>query len=137
MKANELRIGNYINNEQRTEFVRAVDNWRIQCHLLTDKKQETLYEVSIHLIKPIPLTEQWLVDFGFDKNINKNQIDSIEMKLSIDNNKTIFSSCGTLDGGMVVLCLCAGNYFSNNLKYVHQLQNLYFALTGKELKKIS
>ena len=27
-----------------------------------------------------------------------------------------------------------GQGFKHRLKYVHQLQNLYFALTGKELK---
>ena len=37
------------------------------------------------------------------------------------------------DKTLVVNTLCRGNYASNSIKHVHQLQNLYFALTQKEL----
>jgi hypothetical protein len=123
MEAKELRIGNYC--KEITHSKNGVVK-------VSKRHFEDIEDNQIDLF-PIPLTEEWLLKFGFSKNINKSQIDGIEMTLSIDDNKTIFSSCGKLDGGLVVLCLCAGNYFSNNLTYVHQLQNLYFALTNEEL----
>ena len=66
--------------------------------------------------KPIPLTEEWLVKFGFYK-------DKLEVGLYHFNDLEIFLP----------------NYFTwktqfiDNIKYVHQLQNLYFALTNEEL----
>lgn len=69
------------------------------------------------------------------------QIDGVEYIFPIDDRSkeylkdgTWFSSCGTFNGGIAVLCLCRGNYFANNIDYLHQLQNLYFALTGEELE---
>jgi len=62
--------------------------------------------------EPIPLTEEWLVKFG---------LMSIKTELGFWNNgDAIYFSYGFEK--------------SIELKYVHQLQNLYFALTGEELK---
>jgi len=83
----------------------------------------------------IPLTEEWCSKFGFERHINEYQIDGIEMKYQIDD-KTWLSSCGKHGGGLVVLCLCRGNYFANNLRYVHQLQNLVYAITNEELSLV-
>lgn len=126
MEAKELRIGNWILNGINEEF---------QVNGITIDYFE-LGQSMFGEFKPIPLTEEWLIKFGFDKNINEMQVDGIEMKLQIsgyDRDGSWFSSCGTMDGGLVVLCLCRGNYFSNNIMYVHQLQNVFFALTGEEL----
>lgn len=82
-------------------------------------------------INPIPLTEQWLKEFGFD----------------YEGNGHIWSKD---IGGSYSLCLCkVSKYWDcwlwddpdgwefalNHPKYVHQLQNLYFALTGAELER--
>jgi hypothetical protein len=70
----------------------------------------------------IPLTEDWLVKFGFEKvsgwDYYKGWIkDYVELE-----------------------CDCYGFDYVNNIdkevKHVHQLQNLYFALTGEELELI-
>ena len=105
MKAEELRIGNWINGFEGIPVMvnkNTIWNW-----------DET--------IEPIPITEEWLEMFGFEwdkaRMIFTEQIYSIE-RLS--------------DGGMFF------NYDTQHeiakIKYVHQLQNLYFALTNTELK---
>ena len=73
--------------------------------------------VDTENIEPIPLTEEWLIKMGF-----------ITDKLNgFDHYKGDFE-------------ICLPNYFMwkdsllNSIKHVHQLQNLYFALTSKELK---
>jgi len=72
--------------------------------------------------EPIPLTEEWLLKFGFEKNDN-NQFILMEGSVDILFNKD-------LNGWT-----CDGINFSINMtEHVHQLQNLYFALTGEELK---
>jgi hypothetical protein len=120
MNAKELRIGNYINNEQRTEVIDGIDLYRVQCHLLSDKTRETLYEVPLKLIKPIPLTEEWLLKFGFLSNPYKDRYEKGD--IDIECNKT---------RGKTELWLSGFPY----IKHIHQLQNLYFALTNEELKQ--
>jgi len=76
--------------------------------------------------QPIQLTEEWLLKFGFELLCRK----------SPDGYKdTIFSmqkpywTLMQLDKGWGVQF-----WQGNKLEYVHQLQNLYFALTGEELE---
>ena len=74
-------------------------------------------------IKPIPLTEEWLVKFGFENGTTQD--------LKVITNATITKN-GMREG---VWNLYLGhNAIDVNFKYVHQLQNLYFALTGNELQ---
>tara|TARA_R110000796_G_scaffold104011_2_gene213520 strand:- start:2008 stop:2259 length:252 start_codon:yes stop_codon:yes gene_type:complete len=71
---------------------------------------------------PIPLTEQWLIDFGVLFGFNHlGSWYEIEMGL---------------DGYHLRLCTGIGmSKYIGSINYVHQLQNLYFALTGIELIK--
>ena len=113
MKANELRIGNYyvdIDNK-----LSSISGYEL--HQFTIK--ENTDNLGVMEYQPIPLTEEWLLKFGFDRNIlNANHNDIIYYS---ENNIAIK---GIL--GMVKPSQCI---------YVHQLQNLYFALTGEELKQ--
>lgn len=124
MKATELRIGNYINYgtqvtgiTEKTIYVSPVGKYKI-----------TSYRNN--QIKPIPLTEQWLKDFGFEeKALRVFYIDinglKLGIKLTSDNDGILMiQNFGRFDLGL-----------NKEIKYVHQLQNLYFALTGKELTK--
>ena len=75
---------------------------------------------SFHF-KPIPITEEWLLRFGFFKYNNayvlqKPNENIINFKFSIWSDFTYNSS-----------------EFPVELKSVHQLQNLYFTLTGTHL----
>lgn len=73
---------------------------------------------------PIPLTQEWLMRLGFYKS-------------SFDNNEFIDSKTGWFmvyeNSGYYKLSTGRG-LIGEQFKYVHQLQNLYFALTGKELE---
>lgn len=106
MKANELRIGNFVNlisdgheNEPDT-FQWGIDDYEF-------------YSDRMSFIKPIPLTEEWLLKLGFGKDG--------------ESPKRIKLDC---DFGVVEIWVNGRNPL---VKYVHQLQNLYFALTGEEL----
>jgi hypothetical protein len=68
-------------------------------------------------INPIPITEEWLVRFGFE------------------HEETEYSNFQNKDGVRLFFHNGVWNYSSLNtvIKSVHQLQNLYFALTGEEL----
>ncbi len=109
MKANELRIGNFVWEEYGGlyEILMMSPNYvdLVKPFMLVSGRYD------IETIKPIPLTEEWLLKFG---------LMSIKTELGFWNNgDAIYFSYGFEK--------------SIELKYVHQLQNLYFALTGEEL----
>ena len=68
----------------------------------------------------IPLTEEWLLKFGFVQY------------LLIWRYKG-FTIASSLNNGYGLTGYCIENIFPINCLYVHQLQNLYFALTNEEL----
>ena len=76
------------------------------------------YQLNIvgeFFFKPIQITEDWLLKFGFEK-INTTWFQLWNLRVNIS---------GDVEWGK--------NWMGVRLKYVHQLQNLYFALTQKEL----
>jgi len=69
----------------------------------------------------IPLTAEWLVRFGFRKSSNfVYYFDSF----SWDSRDSLFTVYSDWNGDYA---------YYVKVEWVHQLQNLYFALTGKEL----
>jgi hypothetical protein len=122
MKAHDLRVGNLFRD--RSGKVLRLDFWDnmkpAQRVFIEGQEVHPLTE-DLEYCQPIPLTEEWLLKFGFEKNHN-NQF--ILMKGSVD---ILFNK--DLNGWT-----CDGMNFSiNQTLYVNQLQNLYFALTGLEL----
>jgi hypothetical protein len=83
-------------------------------------------------IKPIIITEEWLLMLGFEKTKRKvNYKDECVYFHEESFMYWIFK---------YDLCLCFldkdleyCSYSNVDVKYVHQLQNLYFALTNEEL----
>lgn len=69
------------------------------------------------LFNPIPLTEEWLIKFGFEQS---------KVILHIRYSKKNISLITRTDSNVI--------YFQDlKITSVHQLQNLYFALCGEEL----
>jgi hypothetical protein len=112
MKTAELRIGNWIiepNNEDKNPF---------QIFSIYDEpKNEKLNGLPINYFQPIPLTEEWLNKFDFITTYGTWKFRGIEY-YSIESNGSLYFD---------------DQYTATDIKYVHQLQNLYFALTGEEL----
>lgn len=123
MEAKELRIGNCVMCDGKIISLRSRDIYHV------DK--------SGLKVSPVPLTEDRLIDFGFVKMDNKDglviSVGGYELYV-VQNG---FS--GTLDKEPSWFCSVATGYGSQPMSlvkmYVHEIQNLYFALTGKELTK--
>jgi hypothetical protein len=129
MTVEELRIGNIVLARGSQSVVKSID----ENHVGYSKskkgkwiKRETLTEerVPIKLIQPIPLTEEWLVKFGFE------QMYFLTAKINyfIKGNiiYSIIDRHVEYKNGNI-------NFIIRKCKHVHDLQNLYFALTQKEL----
>jgi len=119
MKANELRIGNaiLINGEVCNNIGYGIitDCYRKQKGLVSEYLDTLIF-------KPIPLTEEWLLKFGFEN------YDSL--KFSINDLLVVDLHDFTFGVNRFDVCWLD----NKNTIHVHQLQNLYFALTGEELK---
>ena len=124
IKANELRIGNKLN------FLGDVVTFKNITEIREDgifwiKTFEPKIESKNFHFKPIEITEDWLLIFGFKKRKNRHLF-NWENKIVISEYKDEFENFFYPKTGYDIR-------FSNEIKYVHQLQNLYFALTGAEL----
>lgn len=123
IKANQIRKGNIVHY--------PVDGTMCLCTI--DGEDIKLIETKPPYAKdhhPIPLTEEWLLNFGFKKakdetKITYFNIDTEHAKYVIYSYKQKFDF--TIDCNEFCKVL-------RQLRYVHELQNLFFALTGKELK---
>ena len=76
------------------------------------------FNSTIIFSDPIPLTEEWLTKFGFELIEGNFHLYANGFSLDINGSITKFWVNETIV----------------DIKYVHQLQNLFFALTGEELK---
>lgn len=123
ISANELRIGNLIDTYYGsvscvTSIGKSEYNITVKCGSV----EGGLWEQNA---KPIPLTEEWLLKFGFDNTGSiRIMIDTSAYYLQIIKRT---NDC---------LILSQGNEINSILKpvrHVHSLQNLFFALTGEEL----
>ncbi len=118
MKASELRIGNYVHMDMSIDDIEVV---RLKIGDLA------LFAIEATELYPIPLTEEWLLKFGFEKKYQ-----TFEFKgLNIDGTVVHFS----FDKWRSEYDIenCDFTEIPAECKHVHQLQNLYFALTNEEL----
>jgi len=121
MKANELRLGNHINYEFKKD---SGNKKEIPVTIQDIKYIETQ---SMFYYTPIVLTEEWMLNLGFSSSIlTEEKEGNTKIYFNIIN---IYQINENLNEFM---------FFSDNadvkIKYLHELQNLYFALTREELK---
>ena len=123
MKANELRINNIY--KTNIEFVGSLE---AKINVFKDKEYFILNEKKLMLIlqfdllkfiEPIQLTEEWLLKCGFEMNRL-----SFSIKFEL-NNFIIFKIDDYFYAKVIGMEI--------NLKYLHELQNLYFTHNKKEL----
>lgn len=126
IQKNDLRIGNLVlvHNHYVAEVISIGD--KIGVKTVGEPKANIDY-LDLEFISPIPINEKWLLDLGFGiKEIYpKNEIhpkgwiiyEKDEFTITDDFRLQIFGK-------------------SVKIEYVHNLQNLYYAIERKELNKI-
>jgi hypothetical protein len=132
MKTSELRIGNWV--EQPNDGVTRVTA------VLNDLQIKTETGYVDKYCRPIPLTEEWLLKFGFEKVVYDSEETGYGTDYELEINEVGFLSYS--DDFSCALFSSKRNQKRelgtipnfNSIKTVHGLQNLYFALTGEELE---
>lgn len=124
MKANELRIGNLV--------IQSLPFGSDEI-LTVSLSNISSVDVSDNWF-PIPLTEEWLLKFGFE-----NFDYGVHLELNVDLVLRLIISNGEYYPQLEKAPEFSSEEYQciglERLDYVHQLQNLYFTLTGNELKQ--
>ena len=122
IKASELRIGNLVDLGNRIAKVTEINH--LACVVVDlEETQDTIEDYE--RVKGIILTEEWLLRFGFEDDRDNLMI------LRKDVFEFYFDTKDR--DGVRLYEKWDGNFLCGNIECVHQLQNLYFALTGEEL----
>ena len=128
MKENELRIGNYIiKGNGAIGQIYIIDPIN-DSYGLSSEGSDIVMRYNFEQLKPIPLTEEWLLKFGFKERDDEGYRDiriRNKLYLAIDLKKWEAIIGYKIEWTRPI-----------KIRYVHQLQNLYFALTGEELESL-
>lgn len=124
MKANELRLGNWVLDG-------AGRGWCLNKNQFLDRFFWDLVEVGE--VKPLPLTKEWILMFGFESDgvtfkVKFNGLRFILFQINASNayNDNVNEFTVTIYQHKEAIEI-------SRIKHVHQLQNLCLDLTGHEL----
>ena len=128
LKASELRIGNWIQDSNakgrscRVLRLNSGSEFPITYHY------EKAFEYSPRLgegLEGIPISEEWLVKFGFEKS-GSIYYSKLEFTVYFDSIHELAVTIEVKDVDYQI--------YLKTIQFVHQLQNLYIALTSEELQ---
>ena len=113
-----LRIGSYFHYDEKIFVLKKIEG-----DFVSGDRGRGNVKFNIGSIKPIPLTEQILLNLGFEKQ---------ELYLNL--------SCGSFDlsideGNLLLIDSYLGDYIVIGVfNFLHQIQNIVYDLSGKELE---
>ena len=132
IQPSELRVGNYIYDDfdevhvvERVESQRYNDWNGSDPSLVVFSKPNDEYNsmYTCDIVSGIPLTEEWLVKLGA-----KEYMGEWQYGLHIGGIKLFFRKQSNIWYSEL-----GGIYMGDRFKFVHEVQNIKFALTGNEL----
>ena len=135
MQANELRLGNLIYSPIEKEIVKLVAIEQGNRPITLGKMGTSSFS-GFDCLEPIPITEEWLLKLGFQIRDKKYSLNygGESMRFAILEND-IRNPFILYFHGRFGFNLNEGRKNGDYcIEYVHELQNLYFALTKKELE---
>jgi len=121
-QASELRIGNWVSKDNEIFQINNIYGASGLVGLINSNNAYNRTSLVLGNINEIPLTEEWLIKLGFEKSdylnfTKKVSALTITCRIQIGINYTEFG----------------GIYFGDRFKYVHDMQNFIFSISGQEL----
>ena len=138
MDKKELRIGNYVKYNGSVVSVYAISNpTPSKDKHFNNKARVTLWcnglmDATIDEIEPIPITEELVLKIGFKKDVDANNryryvIDNCMFEIRLWDSGTLIKLENYCED-------CVRKVHLPKTPNLHQLQNAYYLLTGKELE---
>jgi hypothetical protein len=111
MKPNQLRVGNWVIGIEENDY-----------YQVTSATITMLERGEGSHIRPVPINQTWLRQLKFENCINGwwSKDEMLNFKLNDDSNEIYLRGSDT-------------NLANYPIDYVHELQNLYYAIFGKEI----
>jgi hypothetical protein len=125
IRPEELNIGNWFNDGEGNHQVEEICSYDMFSTDLGVRYRNRSNWVHNEDVIPIPLTEEWLIRGGFEWDVFYQKHTNGRLCIHWVNKVCLVSWCKAHHDDIL-------RY--EYPKYVHQLQNLYFSLTGEELK---
>lgn len=122
INANEFRIGNIIQRENKKNGM--IELIKLSANNISDLND---YLVDDFYYKYYVPTKDFLLKYGFEEGFNDS---NLRIKINKDTYMSIWL-CVKTDN-----CLIGDDIILTKI-YFHEIQNLYFVLTGKELQYIA
>lgn len=135
MNHKDLRLGNLVNDHLgRTLQVTGLKDDNVYLALSNGEK----IRYNIKTIQPIFITKEWLKSFGF-KNANSSAYDKNDFhwiyEIKYGDYHTCELSVASVKSKKIEnqIYVGEGAPIPYDIFYVHQIQNLYYITSGKEL----
>lgn len=130
MEVKGLRIGNYVKEIYHNNILKVTaitTRCTIKGVYLNRENYSSMScsNIAATSITEIPLTEDWLLKLGFELDDDFDDYNFGFMSIKKENDNFYYNPISEYYDSMKI-----------QISYVHQLQNLYFALTCEELKEI-
>ena len=123
----DLRVGNYIDYQDSVYKVTAISPKKIQ---LQPAAGVEAIKVDVALLNGITVTDELVRQCGFEQNWLFPHLKAYRHKKHLFNINIVGKACevsfGLIAANMAII-------YQRNM-YLHQLQNLYYALTLEELE---
>lgn len=122
MTTQELRLGNYVLHNGNKCIITAIDYDEVQVD-----EQGIYMRLPIEDIEPIPLTKKLMTQLGFEEDrivgfvYSKDSLIHVNLAKPDKSYKNIHSGWASVT--LFIHC-----------KYLHELQNAFYAITGEELE---
>ena len=126
LSAQELRIGNWVYDGERTQFpMQVIALGKDWAHLDFPGNEGGVWETDIKDLRPIPITEEVLrrVGFRWGGCYGHKQLDDAKTMQYYEHESRLRVWYKTED----IIFECHG------VHHLHQLQNAYYMATGEEL----
>ena len=123
MRAKELRIGNYVNVFWWSGITGTYEKTLLKISLVCESHIRCQEDQASNFdeIEGVSLNEEWLLNFGFVKQTETAFTLTLkQFDISITNSVCAIET----DEDVISL---------NHIEHVHQLQNIFFSLTGEDL----
>jgi hypothetical protein len=121
----ELRIGNIVASPKHGLAIATIAG--IATNDIVMLEEVSTYDFFSD-VQPIPLTPDWLDKLGIRYKEGLGYSYPFAENFNLYLTKGVFRDCQC-----TIMQYSEGEELLKHIKYVHQFQNLYFALTGEEL----
>lgn len=132
LSAQDLRIGNWVYDGERTQFpMQVVAIGKDWAHLDFPGNEGGVWEADIKDLRAIELTEELFKKNGFSVKKSLGIIDSYWLqreKAQIQAYESYYGWMVHINDERYI------TVFSKRIKYLHQLQNAYYMATGEEME---